>query len=178
VEIWTAPIEGDAGHLRLGRAEPFLPTPFVTILPAFSPDGRWLAYFSDESGKEGLWVAPFPGPGGGWLVSSRGSSPIWSRGALGAGRELFFLADFRTIMVAGYAARGDALVFGEPKVWSQHPLPDLGSPPVGTYDLAPDGKRFAVVLNADGTADPKPITHLTFLLNFFDELRRRVPSGK
>jgi serine/threonine-protein kinase len=87
---------------------------------------------------------------------------------------LFFLADFRTIMVAGYAARGDALVFGEPKVWSQHPLPDLGSPPVGTYDLAPDGKRFAVVLNADGTADPKPITHLTFLLNFFDELRRRV----
>jgi serine/threonine-protein kinase len=177
VEIWTAPVEGDAGHLRLGRAEPFLPTPFVTILPAFSPDGRWLAYFSDAPGKEGLWVAPFPGPGGGWLVSSRGSSPIWSRGALGAGRELFFIADFRTIMVAGYAARGDALVFGEPKVWSQHPLLDLGSPPVGTYDLAPDGKRFAVVLNADGTADPKPITHLTFLLNFFDELRRRVSAS-
>jgi hypothetical protein len=124
-----------------------------------------------------LWVAPFPGPGGGWLISSRGSSPIWSQGALGAGRELFFIADFRTIMVAGYAARGDALVFGEPKVWSQHPLLDLGSPPVGTYDLAPDGQRFAVVLNADGTADPKPITHLTFLLSFFDELRRRVPGS-
>jgi hypothetical protein len=69
------------------------------------------------------------------------------------------------------------LVFGEPKVWSQHPLLDLGSPPVGTYDLAPDGQRFAVVLNADGTADPKPITHLTFLLSFFDELRRRVPGS-
>jgi serine/threonine-protein kinase len=176
VEIWMAAIEGDAGHLRLGRAEPFLQTPFVAIQPAFSPDGRWLAYFSGEPGKEGLWVVPFPGPGGGWLVSSRGSDPIWSRGALGAGRELFFLADFRTIMVASYTASGDALVFGKPKVWSQHPVLDSGSPPVGTYDMAPDGKRFAVVLNADGTAEPKPITHLTFLLNFFDELRRRVPA--
>ena len=176
VEIWMAAIEGDAGHLRLGRAEPFLRTPFVTIQPAFSPDGRWLAYFSGEPGKEGLWVVPFPGPGGGWLVSSRGSDPIWSRGALGAGRELFFLADSRTIMVASYTASGDALVFGKPKMWSQHPVLDSGSPPVGTYDMAPDGKRFAVVLNADGTAEPKPITHLTFLLNFFDELRRRMPS--
>jgi hypothetical protein len=82
-------------------------------------------------------------------------------------------------MVAGYTARGDALVFGKPRVWSPHLLLDSGSPPIGTYDLAPDGKRAAVVLNADGTAQPKPITHLTFLLNFFDELRRRVPgSGK
>jgi len=56
-------------------------------------------------------------------------------------------------------------------------LLDFGSPPVGTYDLAPDGKRAAVVLNADGTADPKPITHLTVLLNFFEELRRRVPAS-
>jgi len=118
-------------------------------------------------------VVPFPGPGGGWLISSRGSDPVWSRN----GRELFFLAAYRTIMVANYTARGDALLFGTPRVWSQHLLLDLGSPPVGTYDLAPDGKRFAVILNADGTAEPKPITHLTFLLNFFDELRRRVPLG-
>jgi len=174
VEIWTAPVEGDAGHPRLGRAEPFLQTPSVTILPAFSPDGRWLAYRSGEPERRGLWVVPFPGPGGAWLVSSRGEDPIWSPN----GRELFFLENGRTIMVAGYTARGDALVFGKPQVWSQHPVLDLGSPPVRTYDLAPDGKRFAVVLNADGTADPKPITHLTFLLNFFDDLRRRVPTGK
>jgi len=174
VEIWTAPVEGDAGHPRLGRVEPFRQTPFVTIEPAFSPDGRWLAYYSGEPGKEGLWVVPFPGPGGGWLISSRGGSPVWS----GNGRDLFFLADNRTIMVAGYTTRGDAFVSGKPRVWSQHPLLDLGSPPVGAYGLAPDGKRFAVVLNADGTADPKPVTHLTFLLNFFDELRRRVPTAK
>jgi hypothetical protein len=46
------------------------------------------------------------------------------------------------------------------------------------WDLAPDGKRVAVILNADGTTDRPPITHLTFLLNFFDELTRRVPVSK
>jgi Tol biopolymer transport system component/predicted Ser/Thr protein kinase len=173
VEIWTAPVEGDASHPRLGTPEPFLQTPFVTILPAFSPDGRWLAYTSGEPGKDGLWVVPFPGPGGGWLISSRGDMPVWSRN----GHELFFLEDLRTIMVAGYTAKGDAFEFSKPRVWSQHPVLDLGSPPVGAYDVAPDGKRVAVILNADGTADPKPITHLTFLVNFFDELRRRVPAG-
>jgi Tol biopolymer transport system component len=125
VEIWTAPVEGDAGHPRLGRAEPFRQTPFNTIEPAFSPDGRWLAYYSGDPGKEGVWVAPFPGPGGGWLVSSHASAPVWSRN----GRELFFLTNSRTIMVAGYTARGDALVFGKPQVWSPHPLLDLGSLP-------------------------------------------------
>jgi Tol biopolymer transport system component/predicted Ser/Thr protein kinase len=173
VEIWTAPLEGDASHPRLGTPEPFLQTPFITILPAFSPDGRWLSYTSGEPGKEGLWVVPFPGPGGGWLISRRGSDAIWSRN----GHELFFLEDDRTIMVTGYTAKGDAFEFSKPRMWSQHPVLDLGSPPVGVYDVAPDGKRVAVVLNSDGTADPKPITHLTFLVDFFDELRRRVPAG-
>ena len=173
VEIWTAPIEGDADHPRLGKTEPFLQTPFNTILPAFSPDGRWLAYYSGEPGKEGTWVAPFPGPGGGWLISSRGRNPFGR--ATGASCSS---SRTHTIMVAGYTDRGDAFVFGKPQVWSPHPLMDLGSPPVGAFDLAPDGKRFAAVLNADGTAEPKPVTHLTFLLNFFDELRRRVPDAK
>lgn len=173
VEIWTAPIEGDPDHPRIGTAQPFLQTPFVTILPAFSPDGRWLAYYSGEPGKEGLWVVPFPGPGGGWLISSRGDHPVWSRN----GHQLFFLEDPRTIMVTPYTARGDAFEFSKPQVWSPHPVLDLGSPPVGAYDVAPDGKRIAAVLNSDGTAEPKPITHLTFLVNFFDELRRRVPAG-
>jgi serine/threonine-protein kinase len=173
VETWTAPIEGDVGHPRLGKAEPFRQTPFVTILSAFSPDGRWLAYYSGEPGKQGLWVGPFPGPGGGWPVSSHGGVPVWSRD----GRELFFLVGDRTIMVTDYTTKGEAFVFGNPRVWSPHPVMDLGSPPIVTYDMAPDGKRAAVVLNVDGTADPKPVTHLMFLVNFFDELRRRVPSG-
>ena len=60
-------------------------------------------------------------------------------------------------------------------MWSEKPLAEAGPP--SSFDLAPDGKRFAVILFADGTAEPKPITHLTIIQNFFDELRRRVPAG-
>jgi Tol biopolymer transport system component len=170
VPILTVPIEGEPTHPRLGNAISFLETPFITISPAFSPDGRWIVYRSGEPGKRGIWVRPFPGPGGQWQVSAGADEfPIWSRN----GHQLFFLTDNR-IMVADYTATGDSFVAGKPRVWSEKRLLDLRSPPVLTYDAAPDGKRFAVVLYADGTAEEKPITHVTFLLNFFDELRRRV----
>ena len=103
--------------------------------------------------------------------------PLWSRGPPGAERELFFLsrADWR-IRVSDYAVKGDSFVAGKPPVWSEKSLmiPRFGS----TFDLAPDGTRFAVALFADGTAEPKPMRHLTVLLNFFDELKRRVPTGE
>jgi serine/threonine-protein kinase len=174
VPILMAPIEGEPDHPRLGKAVPFLATPYVTISPTFSPDGRWIAYASGEPGKRGIWVRPFPGPGGQWQVSTGdGEFPIWSRN----GHELFFLTDDK-IMVAGYTANGNSFVPDKPRLWSEGRLLNLGSPPIPTYDAAPDGKRFAVILYADGTAEEKPITHATFLLNFFDELRRKVPSGK
>ena len=175
--IWTAPLESGHDGLRLGKAELFLQTtsdpPVVARTEAaFSPDGRWLAYSSLESGHIELYVRPFPGPGGKWRVSPTGGThPVWSRN----GRELFYL-DYRPkkLMVAGYKVIGDSFVSGEPTVWSEKPVLDLGE--LYSYDVAPDGKRVAVVLYADGTAEQKPATSLTFLLNFFDELRRRVPS--
>jgi hypothetical protein len=69
---------------------------------------------------------------------------------------------------------GDTPLPGEPTPWSDKPVLDLGE--VYAFDIAPDGKRLAAVLYADGTAEQKPATNLTFLLNFFDELRRRVPT--
>jgi hypothetical protein len=126
-------------------------------------------------GKKGLWVVPFPGPAGGWLVSASGDSSVWPQGPTGTGRELFFLnADSQNIVVVSYTTAGDLLVFDKPQVWSPHRVLDLGSPPVRAFDVSPDGKRVAVVLNADGTADPKPITHLTFLVNLTDELWARL----
>jgi Tol biopolymer transport system component len=174
-EIWTAPVEGDSDHPRLGKAEPFLRTSFNVTQPTFSADGRWLAYSSDETGRLEVYVQPFPGPGRKWQISTGGGTfPIWSPN----GRELFFLVlDGRIIsriMVAGYTTRGDSFVADRPQIWSQKHLLYVGNP---LYDLAPDGKRLAVILYADGTAEA-PITHLTFLLNFFDELKRRVPVGK
>jgi hypothetical protein len=70
---------------------------------------------------------------------------------------------------------GDSFLPGKPQVWSEQRVVEA---PVPMYDLAPDGKRFAGVLYADGTTGQKPFTHLTVLLNFFDELKRRVPAGE
>jgi serine/threonine-protein kinase len=80
------------------------------------------------------------------------------------------------IMAVSYATNDNTFTWYKPRVLSERRLLDLG--PLPTYDVAPDGKRFAVVLYEDGTAQEKPITHVTYLLNFFDELRRRVPVGK
>jgi hypothetical protein len=78
-------------------------------------------------------------------------------------------------MVASYAAKGDSFAAGRPQVWARENLPSLGGN--YPYDLAPDGKRFAVVLNP-GRAQVRSTDSVTVLLNFFDELRRKVPPGK
>jgi Tol biopolymer transport system component/DNA-binding winged helix-turn-helix (wHTH) protein len=171
-EIWTALIEGDRDHPRLGKAEAFLRTSFSERDPAFSPDGHWLAYSSNESGKDEVYVRPFPRPGGKSQISTGGGSyPLWSRD----GRKLFFLTPDLLIMVTSYTAKGDSFAAGKPQVWAQKNLTFLGGN--YPYDLAPDGKRFAVVLNPGGT-EVRPTDSVTVLLNFFDELRRKVPSRK
>ena len=117
---------------------------------------------------------PFPGPGGRTQVSSQGGKfPVWSKNA----HELFFLdLDSGGIMMADYEERGGTFGASRPRTWSGRRLLDIGR--AKPFDLAPDGKRFAAVLYADGTAEHKPITNLPFLLNFLDELRRRVPAGQ
>ena len=78
-------------------------------------------------------------------------------------------------MAVGYTAKGDSFAPGKPRVWTEARLRNLGN--YSNYDLAPDGKRLAAFV-ADEANGEKPLTHLTFLLNFFDELRRKVPVGK
>jgi Tol biopolymer transport system component/DNA-binding winged helix-turn-helix (wHTH) protein len=176
--IWTAPVESGRRSLSLGKAEPFLqagrfnPALPGRSAPAFSPDSRWMAFCSNESGQLEVYVVPFPGPGGKWRISTGGGKfPIWSRN----GRELFFLGlESNKIMVTSYKETADTFSAEKPRVWSEKRLLDMGV--AYPYDLAPDGKRFAAILYADGTSEQKPVTNLTFLLNFFDELRRRVPA--
>jgi Tol biopolymer transport system component/predicted Ser/Thr protein kinase len=176
-EIWTAPVEGDGNHPRLGKAERFLSTPFSEREPAFSPDGRWLAYSSNETGTYEVYVRPFPGPGSKSPISTGGRFPIWSRRARSARHKLFFLAADQRIMVADYTAKDSSFAPGKPQVWSERRL--MVAAMGYTYDLAPDGKRFAVFLYAGGASEQeqKPSDSVTVLLNFFDELRRRVPTG-
>jgi serine/threonine-protein kinase len=166
-EIWTASVEGDREHPRLGKAEPFVRIPFYAYEPTFSPDGRWLAYHSNETGRYEVYVRPFLGPGGRHQISIGGGiRPIWSR----HGQELFFLDADRRIMVVRYAVNGDSFVAEKPRVWSARRPVGFG------YDVAPDGKRVAALLYADGTSEAKPSDHVTVLLNFFDELLRRAPA--
>ncbi len=173
-EIWTAPLEGDSEHPRLGKPEVFLHTSFSEAYPVFSPDGHWLAYSSDESGTPELYVRPFPGPGGKLQISTGGGSyPIWSRKE----HKLYFLTPDWRIMVLDYVANGGSFVPGKPQLWSPRSLVYMGG--LYPYDLAPDGKSFAVVLDTAGTEQEQKRTEsVVVLLNFFDELRRKVPTGK
>ncbi len=172
-DILTLPIEGDEKSGRKpGEPKPFLNSPFSEVGPAFSPDGRWLAYHSNESGNYEVYVRPFPGPGGKWQISTGGGGyPTWSRN----GKELFYRTPDNGIMVVNYTASGDSFRAEKPRLWSPGQFIRLGRGV--SFDLHPDGKRFAV-LKAPGTESQPAVNKVSFVFNFFDELRRKLPSGK
>ena len=94
---------------------------------------------------------------------------MWSR----TGRNIFFKSPQDRIWVAGYDVAGDTFLNQKPRLWS--PV-QIISPGNINLDLAPDGKHFAVFLSPEASAEKQGTLHVTFLLNFFDELRRRLPA--
>jgi Tol biopolymer transport system component len=172
-DLWTVPLESDNAELRAGKPEVFLQTPAQELYPSFSPDGRWMAYASDESGTRQVYVRAFPDKGGKWQISNSGGMyPMWSR----TGHELFFETLDNHIMVAGYTVKGDSFVADKPRVWSEKQIGGtVGSKNV---DLAPDGKRIVALMPVETAEGQKAQSHVIFLENFFDELRRKVPAGK
>jgi serine/threonine protein kinase/Tol biopolymer transport system component len=170
-DIWTVPLESDASGLRAGKPEPFLQTPYDERHGAFSPDGRWMAYDSNESGAIQVYVRAFPDKGGKWQISNSGGVyPVWSRN----GRELFFRTEDNQIMVASYTVRGDSFVADKPRVWSEKRIATIS--PFANYDLAPDGKRIVALMPAGTPGGQKAQSHVIFLENFFDEVRRRTAT--
>src|SRR5437870_4594859 len=126
-----------------------------------------MAYMSIESGPPEVFVRPFLGPGGRWQISTGGGNfPVWSRD----GRLLFRAPDLR-VMAVSYTAKGDSFIAGKPIPWSETRVMTFGT--LSTWDLAPDGKRMAAFMTDTIDDKQKPPAHLTFLLNFFDELQRR-----
>jgi Tol biopolymer transport system component len=168
-DIWTLPIAlTDPDRPKPGKPELFLGEPTVEVDPAFSPDGRFIAYSSTDLGPNDVFVRPFPGPGGTWRISTGGKFPAWSR----ATRELFYLGTDDRIMVVPYTIEGDSFIAGAPRVWSPTQVRRDGVRQ--NFDVSPDGTRI-VMLSRPGETEQEGPLHATFLLNFFDEVRRRIP---
>ncbi|HEY3836663.1 MAG TPA: protein kinase [Bryobacteraceae bacterium] len=156
----------DPEHPRADPPRPFDAGPGRVSQPAFSPDRRWLAYVSDESGRAEVYVTAFSGPGGKWLISKNGgSSPTWSH----SGHELFYQASSGRIMSVNYVAKPESFEADPPRPWSDRVLRSRN------LAMGPDPRRFAVAMAADESSE-KPETHVVFLLNFFDDLRRKAAA--
>ena len=170
-DVWTMPLDLiDLEHPKPGKPESFLTDAHVEVDPAFSPDGKFVAYAANESGREEVFVRVFPGPGGKWKVSgeSGGKFPAWTRGT----RELFFLGGDDRIMVATYTTEGNVFSPSKPRQWS--PTQVLRTGTLQNFDVSPDGKRV-VAFPRRQEENNQGTLHVTVLLNFFDELRRRIP---
>jgi hypothetical protein len=132
---------------------PFLSTAFAEQNGVFSPDGKWVAYQSNESGRDEVYVRPFPGPGGQWQVSTGGGSvPRWRAD----GKELYYLAPDFKLMAAAVAVQGASFAPGTPEALFQTRAATTG---IGDsrqpYDVARDG-RFLIDTELE-SASTEPI---------------------
>jgi Tol biopolymer transport system component len=136
-EVWVLPLTPERPGAPL-KAYPFAQSPFNESDGQFSPDGRWIAYNSDESQRVEVYVARFPGAGSKRQISvAGGSSPRWRRD----GKEIFYDAPDGKVMSAAVAVKGDALQVGEVR--------PLFSPPanisIDTFEVSADGQRFLIL---------------------------------
>jgi len=168
-DLGIARVERTANTMRIGEVKTLLRQPGDQGGPSISPDGRWVAYLSDETGRREIFVIPFvpDGPAG------SGKLQISSDGGIGArwsptGHDLFFLNPNQQVMVVGYVTRGSLFVPGKPRLWSAKRLARLGT---SNFDVAPDGRRLLVILDDQ---EEKPDTLLRVLLNVGDELRQKA----
>jgi eukaryotic-like serine/threonine-protein kinase len=130
---------------------PILQSPFDELQAIFSPDGRWLAYASNESGRFEIYVQRFPGPGGKWQISmSGGTQPRWARG----GKELFFIAPGGKIMSVEIQT-STIVEAGTPQLLFSATLKNAPGPP---YDVSSDGQRILLNRPIEEAASSPPIT--------------------
>jgi serine/threonine protein kinase len=155
-DLWILPLSGD------NKPRPFATTPFNEANAQFSPDGRWIAYQSDESGQYQIYVQPFPGPGGKWQVSNAGGTqPRWNRN----GKELFYIAtDNRLMSVSVETTQSGEAVKAAPPV-ALFAASIVEVPPTTQrqqYAVSPDGTRFLVNVLAESAA----VSPITVVLNW------------
>ena len=161
-DIWVLSLQGER------TVEPLIQTPFGESIPAVSPDGRWIAYYSDESGQREVYVQPFPGLDGKYPISTAGgTSPVWGPD----GRELFYRdgQDGQAVLVVPIDTEG-GFAAGTPEVLFEGPY--LSEIPAGRqYDVAPDGRILMIKPETDDATSAQII----LVQNWFEELERLVP---
>ena len=172
---------------RQARVQVLAETPENELWPEFSPDGRWLAYGSDVSGRYQIYVRPYPGPGPPVPVSINGGmSPAWRRD----GRELFYVERcVGASCLDGTTAARDSMMSvtfaagSFPRIGAPRPLfviesgSGWGCLPVRCYDVSPDGQRFFVRQTVPSVPAP-PVTHLNLVQNWVEELKAKVPTTR
>jgi hypothetical protein len=168
----------ETGDLKLlpldgkGQSTPLIQTTFAEGLAEVSPDGRWLAYQSNESGQNQIYVRPFPDVNSGrWQVSpSGGTHPAWAR----SGRELFY-RDAAGALTTVSIQTTPAFSAGNPtKLFDTRYHSALN---MRSYDVAPDGRRFLMIKDvpaASQQSDVRPAS-IVVVLNWVEELKARLP---
>ena len=178
--VYGATAEGqdaddNIGIVSLGaesQVSPLVQTTFNERNGEVSPDGRWLAYESDESGQNEIYVRPFPEVDGGrWQVSTGGGAfPLWAPN----GRELFYRSD--DALMGASIETGESFVAGNSTVLFEGQY--APSPGGRNYDVSPDGRRFLMLREtSSGSADQDPPPRFIVVQNWFEELRRLVPTN-
>jgi serine/threonine-protein kinase len=162
--------------LTLGKDQRVLPvvrTPQAEQNVEISPDGRWLAYDSNDSGPSQIFVRPFPNATGGktQVSTNGGSQPLWARN----GRELFYIAPDGTLMSVSITS-GATWSAGTPTRVVQKPYfsgTAVSSP--RAYDVSPDNQRFLMLKQADSRDQPPAPATVVVVQNWLEELKRLVP---
>ena len=154
--------------LRDKKTTPFLATPASEMMPVFSPDGRWIAYQSDESGIVEVYVRPFPGPGGKWQVSlGGGGKPAWTKG----GKEIVYAggAALNEFFAVEITASGDTIVAGKPaRLFS---MPVTHPPNAWWHDVSRDGERFVLLKADESQGGAEGETHFRLITNVNSRVR-------
>jgi Tol biopolymer transport system component len=159
-DLWVLPMAAGGRNAR-----PLVRSQFDKYEGKLSPDGRWLAYVSNESGRQEVYVQPYPGPGGKYRISTdSGSEPKWSP----SGREVFYRSSSGNRMMAVDVSTTPTFSAGNPRPLFEARF--IGG--ARSYDVSPDGQRFLVVQPNDQV---DAATQINVVLNWFEELKRKVP---
>jgi serine/threonine protein kinase/Tol biopolymer transport system component len=144
------------------------------LSPTFSPDGRWIAYVSNQNANLQVFVQPYPPTGGRWQVSiQEGNKPRWSNGEKSDGGKQLFYVDGKDDVMAVSIDTQMGFKVGTPRIFFKGLYHPAGSS--NDYAVTPDGRRIIVMKNVEGTDVP---THMVIALNWFEELQRLAATSK